>query len=251
MRTNMCGIILSGGKGTRLYPLTLGISKQLLSVYKQPMIYYPLKTLISLGIDDILIIVASELQLELFKLYLGDGSKFGVNLTYIIQENPNGLAEAFIIGEEFIGDRDVTMILGDNVMINHKDAIRVLPNTIFSYKVKNPEAYGVVLKDEFGDIQKIVEKPKEFVSNDAVIGLYVFTNTVVQLAKTLKPSARGELEIVDLIILLNNEEGVDVYPFDGIWFDCGTPDDLLECSELVRALTKRTTYDILLKEYGQ
>lgn len=251
MRTDMCGIILAGGSGTRLRPLTLGVSKQLLSVYQQPMIYYPLKTLISLDIDDILIIVASELQLELFKLYLGDGSKFGIRLTYIVQEKPNGLAEAFIIGEKFIGDRDVTMILGDNVMINHKDTIDVIPNTIFSYKVKNPEAYGVVLKDEFGGIDKIVEKPKEFVSDEAVIGLYIFTNTAVELAKTLTPSARGELEIVDLIKLLNDKEGVDVYTFDGIWFDCGTPDDLLECAEFIRALTKRSTYDILLKEHGQ
>lgn len=244
----MRGIILAGGRGSRLHPLTLGVSKQLLSVYKQPMIYYPLKTLISMGIKDILIIVASELQMELFKLYLGDGSKFGVNLSYIIQENPNGLAEAFIIGEEFIGDSAVTLILGDNVMINHQSDIKAYPNSIFSYKVRNPEAYGVVKKDIYGKIEQLVEKPKEFISDEAVIGLYVFTNTAIKVAKTLKPSVRGELEIVDLIKEMNRLEGVSVYNFDGIWFDCGTPDDLLECSELIRALTKRTTYDILLTE---
>jgi len=242
----MKGIILAGGRATRLTPLTLGISKQLLPVWNQPMIYYPLKTLIDMGIKDILIIVASELQLNLFKLYLGDGSKFGVKLTYIIQEKANGLAEAFIIGEDFIGKDDVTMILGDNILLG-KIPDRTYPNCIFTYKVSDPSAYGVAVVEDF-ELIDIVEKPKTFISNDAVIGLYVFSNTVVELAKKVKPSERGELEIVDLIKLLNEEEGVDVDGFDGYWFDAGTIDDLLECSNFVRALDKRSNHDIFLKE---
>jgi len=242
----MKGIILAGGRATRLTPLTLGISKQLLPVWNQPMIYYPLKTLIDMGIKDILIIVASELQLNLFKLYLGDGSKFGVKLTYIIQEKANGLAEAFIIGEDFIGKDDVTMILGDNILLG-KIPDRTYPNCIFTYKVSDPSAYGVAVVEDF-ELIDIVEKPKTFISNDAVIGLYVFSNTVVELAKKVKPSERGELEIVDLIKLLNEEEGVDVDEFDGYWFDAGTIDDLLECSNFVRALDKRSNHDIFLKE---
>ena len=242
----MKGIILAGGRATRLTPLTLGISKQLLPVWRQPMIYYPLKTLIDMGIKDILIIVASELQLTLFKSYLGDGSKFGVKLSYIIQEKANGLAEAFIIGEDFIRDSDVTMILGDNILLG-KVPDRTYPNCIFTYKVSDPSAYGVAVVEDF-ELIDIVEKPKTFISNDAVIGLYVFSNTVVELAKKVKPSERGELEIVDLIKLLNEEEGVDVDEFDGYWFDAGTIDDLLECSNFVRALDKRSNHDIFLKE---
>lgn len=244
----MKGIILAGGKATRLFPLTLGISKQLMPVYKQPMIYYPLKTLINMGIKDILVIVASELQLTLFKEYLGDGSEFGVKLQYVIQEKPNGLAEAFIIGEEFIGDSPVTLILGDNVFIDiNNDIGFIYPNTIFTYKVKDPSAYGVVMLED-GCIRNIVEKPKTFISEDAVVGLYCFENYVVDYAKTLTPSERGELEIVDLIRKINDEQFVSVFPFHGVWFDCGTPDDLLECAEFVRALDKRTKCDILLKK---
>lgn len=243
----MKGIILAGGKGSRLGELTRGISKQLLPVYKQPMIYYPLKTLIDMGIREILIIVASSVQLDIFKSFLGNGSKFGVDLTYIVQENPNGLAEAFIIGESFIGDDDVTLILGDNVFLigNRIDAH---PNTIYTYKVKDPSSYGVVKTDEDGWIMELVEKPTEFISNDAVVGLYVFSNIAVELAKTIKPSKRGELEIVDLIRAINEELGVNVVEFDGVWFDCGTHDDLLECAEFVRALDKRTARDIFLSE---
>ena len=244
----MRGIILAGGKGTRLGELTKGISKQLLPVFSQPMVFYPLKTLIDLGIDEILIIVASEVQKSLFWEYLGDGKRFGVNLEYVVQEKPNGLAEAFIIGEEFIGKEDVVLILGDNVLLGNKELVDIAPNTIFTYKVKDPSAYGVVKIDEFGYMVDIVEKPIEYISDDAVIGLYVFSNKVIKLAKTLKPSKRGELEIVDLIKLMNDEEGVGILEFDGVWFDCGTHDDLLECAEFVRALDKRTTRDIFLKE---
>jgi glucose-1-phosphate thymidylyltransferase len=243
----MKGIILAGGKGSRLYPLTYGISKQLLPVYKQPMIFYPLKTLIDMGIKDILIIVSSEEQLDIFLGYLYYGKKYGVNIQYVIQGEANGLAEAFILGEEFIGDDDVTLILGDNVFLGGSP-LNSQPNTIFTYKVKDPSAYGVVKCDEFGCISHLVEKPSTFVSNDAVIGLYVFTNKAVELAKTIRPSHRGELEIVDLIRAMDLEEGVGVDEFDGVWFDCGTHDDLLECAEFVRALDKRTNRDIFLKE---
>lgn len=243
----MRAIILSGGRGSRLFPLTLGISKQLMPIYKAPMIYYPLKTLIDMGIEDILIIVASKIQQVLFEEYLGNGSKFGVKLSYLVQEKPNGLAEAFILGEKFIGDDDVTLILGDNVFLGGSP-LNPQPNTIFTYKVKDPSAYGVVKCDEFGRISNLVEKPSTFVSNDAVIGLYVFTNNAVELAKTIRPSHRGELEIVDLIRAMDLDGGVSVDEFDGFWFDCGTHDDLLECAEFVRALDKRTTSDIFLKQ---
>jgi len=152
-----------------------------------------------------------------------------------------------LIGENFIGDNNVTLILGDNIFLTNS-YIDIHPNTIFTYKVKDPSAYGVVNYDEWGNILKIIEKPTEFVSNDAVVGLYVFTNKAVQLAKKIKPSKRGELEIVDLIIAMNLEEGVHPVEFDGVWFDCGTHDDLLECAEFVRALDKRTNRDIFLKE---
>jgi len=240
------GIILAGGSGTRLYPLTLGVSKQLLPVYNQPMIYYPLKTLLDMGIKSVLIIVASDLQENLFKEYLGNGSKFGVEIQYKVQHKPNGLAEAFIIGEEFIGTNNVTLILGDNVFLLNSP-INADPNTIFTYKVKNPSAYGVATLDIYGDLDKIVEKPTEFISDNAVVGLYIFDNSVVELAKRVTPSKRGELEIVDLIQLFHDEDYVSVVEIDGVWFDCGNHDDLLECAEYIRALQKRTTRDILLK----
>lgn len=243
----MKGIILAGGKGSRLYPLTYGISKQLLPVYKQPMIYYPLKTLIDMGIKEILIIVASNLQQGIFRKYLGFGEKYGVSINYIVQYEPNGLAEAFILGEEFIGDDDVTLILGDNIILT-ETKINPQPNTIFTYKVKDPSAYGVVTLDDNGMIRSLIEKPTSFVSDNAIIGLYIFTNKSVELAKRIKPSPRGELEIVDLINLMNIEEGVRVEEVKGFWFDCGTHDDLLECAEFVRALDKRTTRDIFLTE---
>lgn len=243
----MRGIILSGGRATRLYPLTYGVSKQLMPIYKQPMVYYPLKTLIDMGIEDILIIVASEVQKNLFYEYLGNGEKYGVRLEYVIQEKPNGLADAFIIGKDFIGKDDVVLILGDNVLLAN-GSLDTYPNTIFTYKVRNPSAYGVVETDSYGRMVNIVEKPQTFVSEDAVIGLYVFSNAVVELAPLIKPSKRGELEIVDLIRLMNDKEGVGILEFDGVWFDCGTHDDLLECAEFVRALDKRTNRDIFLKE---
>ena len=184
---------------------------------------------------------------NLFYEYLGNGSRFGVRIQYQIQHQPRGLAEAFILGESFIADRDVTLILGDNVFLTNTELV-TQPNTIFTYKVKDPSAYGVVKCDSEGNIEQLVEKPTSFISNDAVVGLYIFTNLAVKLAKTIKPSYRNELEIVDLIKAMNYEEGVGVSDFNGVWFDCGTHDDLLECAEFVRALDKRTNNDIFLKE---
>ena len=242
------GIVLAGGKGTRLHPLTHTISKQLLPVYNKPMIYYPLQTLKDMGVSEILIITADAQQCRLFQDQLKNSEKHGLKLEYAIQEKPGGLPEAFIIGEHFIGaSDDVALILGDNVFITNKE-LKAEPNTIFTYKVKNPSAYGVAKLDEKNNLVDIVEKPKEYVSDNAVVGLYVFTRAAVSLAKSLKPSERGELEIVDLISKLNEEEGLTVEELDGFWFDCGNPDDLLECANLVKAIEHRTNKKVGLHE---
>jgi glucose-1-phosphate thymidylyltransferase len=244
----MKGIVLAGGKGTRLYPLTHTISKQLLPVYNKPMIYYPLQTLKDMGITEILIITADPQQCRLFQDQLKDGAQYGLKLEYAIQEKPGGLPEAFIIGEHFIGvNDDVALILGDNVFITNKE-LRVQANTIFTYKVKNPSAYGVAKLDDSNNLIDIVEKPSEYVSDTAVVGLYVFTHAAIGLAKSLAPSKRGELEIVDLISKLNEEEGLSVEELDGFWFDCGNHDDLLECANLVKAIEHRTNKKVGLHE---
>jgi len=238
------GIVLSGGKATRLYPVTKVISKQLLNLYNKPVIAFPLQTLKDMGYVDILIINADEDQQKQFKILLGDGSKFGLNLSYAIQDSPKGLVDAFIVGEEFIKEADeICLILGDNVIIGNSP-IHPQPNTIYTYKVKDPSAYGVVETDENDNIIRIVEKPKEFISEDAVIGLYVFSNEVVEIAKKVKPSARGELEIVDLIRLMNDKEGVGVEKLDGFWFDVGTFSSLLDCANLVRTIDERSNHSI-------
>ena len=238
------GIILAGGKGTRLYPTTMAISKQLHSVYNKPMIYYPLQTLKDMDITEILIITSDEQQCRLFQEQLKDGEEYGLQLQYAIQNKPGGLPEAFIIGEHFIGvSDDVALILGDNVFITNKK-LRAEPNTIYTYKVKNPSAYGVAEIDENGSLVNIVEKPTEFVSDNAVVGLYVFTHAAIGIAKGLEPSARGELEIVDLISKLNEEEGLTVQELDGFWFDCGNHDDLLDCANLIRTIEHRTEQKI-------
>ena len=247
MKKNMKGIVLAGGRATRLDQLTKVISKQLLPVYIQPMVYYPIKTLIDMGITDILVIVSSELQLQLFKAQLGDGSRYGGEFTYIVQDAPRGIADAFRVGELFIGNSDVTLILGDNVFLLNRP-ISPTPNTIYLYKVRNPSAYGVATLNDYGELVDIVEKPKDFVSDNAVVGLYVFTNQVLDFVKLLNPSERGELEITDLIKLMMEGDYVEVEEIDGVWFDCGTHDDLLECAEYVRALAKRTTHAIFLSE---
>lgn len=244
----MKGIILAGGKGMRLSPTTRAVSKQLHCVYNKPMIYYPLQTLKDMGIRDILIITADAQQYRLFFEQLKHGERYGLNLEYAIQKKPGGLPEAFIIGEDFIGvNDDVALILGDNVFITNKE-LKAEPNTIFTYKVKDPSAYGVAELDDKNNLVNIIEKPTEFVSDNAVVGLYVFTHAAVGLAKSLKPSKRGELEIVDLISKLNEEEGLSVEELDGFWFDCGNHDDLLECANLVKAIEHRTNKKVGLHE---
>ena len=243
----MKGIVLAGGKGTRLLPTTRAVSKQLHCVYNKPMIYYPLQTLKDMGIREILIITSDAQQYRLFFEQLKHGERYGLKLEYAIQRTPGGLPEAFIIGEDFIGNDDVTLILGDNVFITNKE-LKAKPNTIFTYKVKDPSAYGVAELDDKNNLVNIIEKPTEFVSDNAVVGLYVFTHAAVKLAKSLKPSKRGELEIVDLISKLNEEEGLSVEELDGFWFDCGNHDDLLECANLVKAIEHRTNKKVGLHE---
>lgn len=235
------GIILAGGMGTRLRPLNI-LSKQLLPVYNKPMIYYPLSTLMELGIRDILIITRPR-DTELFKRLLGDGSKFGIILHYAEQDMPNGLAEAFIIGEKFIGEDDVVMILGDNLFYgaNLPDEDWFSGPTIFAYYVQDPTAYGVVEMDKWGNALSIEEKPKIPKSNYAVPGLYIYDNDVIEIAKGLKPSARGELEITDINneYIKRHELRVELFNEGTIWFDMGTHDSLLEAGSFVRAIEKR------------
>lgn len=246
MNRKKFGIILAGGAGTRLSPLTSVCSKQLLPIYDKPVISYPARTLYDMGVRDVLVINADKNQQQLTMNYLGDGSKFDMNFSYAIQDHPNGLAEAFIIAdrEKFICDEDeVVLILGDNILINQND-IPLSSNTIFTYEVKNPSAYGVVTTNDDGTIDQLIEKPKEHLSNDAVIGLYQFGKGVAELAKQLIPSPRGELEIVDLIKLMNDKNPITVKKLDGFWFDVGTFDDLLDCANLVRTITHRSNKEL-------
>ena len=238
------GLVLAGGFGTRLSPLTIATSKQLLPIYDKPVIFYPLKTLKDMGYLDILIIAGNKEQEDIYKKLLGDGSQHGLNLEYIIQDYPRGLADAFIIGEDFIGDADeICLILGDNIIINENPIVPE-KNKIFTFAVKTPELYGVVTTNEDGTIDRLVEKPNEFLSENAVIGLYIFDNKVVEIAKKLEPSSRGELEIVDLILKINKIEPIKVEKLDGIWLDIGDVDSLLDCGNLVRTISKRTTRTI-------
>lgn len=232
----MKGIILAGGRGSRLAPLTKAVSKQLLPVYKYPMIYFPINTLLQMGIEDILIITTPE-HSNLFKETLKDLKC--ANFSYIVQDSPRGLPEAFVLAEEWLEGSDVALILGDNIIINNAP-IDCLPNTVFSYKVKHPERYGVLDFDEDGRIKNIVEKPQTYISDNAMIGLYVLENSACEIAKKLKPSSRGELEIVDLIKEMNKKHPVSVLELDGFWFDAGTHDDLLDCGNLVKAIEFRT-----------
>ncbi len=244
---NRKGIILAGGSGTRLYPLTMALSKQLMPVYDKPMIYYPISALMMAGIREILIITTPR-DNQSFRELLGDGSKWGMRFEYMIQDNPNGLAEAFILGEDFIGEDNVALILGDNLFYG-ENLQRILTkansdeehSTIFGYTVKDPERYGVVEMDAEGNAISIVEKPENPRTNLAVPGLYFYTNGVIEIAKNVQPSERGELEITSV-----NEEYMKRKQLKVVklgrgmaWFDTGTHDALIETAQFVQTIEKR------------
>jgi glucose-1-phosphate thymidylyltransferase len=242
----MKGIILAGGAGTRLYPITKAISKQLIPVYDKPMIYYPLSVLMLAGINEILIISTPQ-DLPYFQKLLEDGSEIGLNICYEIQPNPEGLAQAFIIGEEFIGTDDVCLILGDNIfygsgftslLLNAIKNTSLNKSTIFGYYVNDPHRFGIAGFDSDGNLTSIQEKPKKPKSNYAVVGLYFYTNDVIQIAKNVKPSERGELEITSLNQFYLNEDRlkIELLGRGFIWLDTGTHDSLLEASTLIESI---------------
>jgi len=246
----MKGIVLAGGSGTRLYPITKGISKQVIPLYNKPMIYYPISVLLLSGIKEILIISNPEF-IDLYRELLGDGSELGISFEYKIQPAPEGLAQAFILGEEFIGDDDVCLVLGDNVFYGH-DLVSLLKNSvetvkdenkavIFGYEVTDPERYGVVEFDKNMDVISIEEKPKIPKSNHAVIGLYYYPNDIIQIAKKVKPSARGELEItsVNQMYLEQNRLKVELMRRGYAWLDTGTFESLLAASNFIHAIESR------------
>ena len=245
----MKGIILAGGSGSRLYPITKGVSKQLLPVYDKPMIYYPLSVLMLAGIRKILIISTPE-DLPNFEKLLGDGSDIGINLFYKEQPSPDGLAQAFIIGEEFIGNDDVCLVLGDNIFYGSgfsgmlKNATKNILNgksTVLGYYVRDPERFGVAEFDNKGNVISIEEKPENPKSNYAVVGLYFYTNNVIQIAKKVKPSSRGELEITSINqeYLKNNNLKVELLGRGFAWLDTGTHDSLLEAGQFIESIEKR------------
>lgn len=243
----MKGIILAGGSGTRLYPLTMVTSKQLLPIYDKPMIYYPLSTLMLAGINDILII-STPVDLPNFQRLLGDGSQYGIRLTYKVQPSPDGLAQAFTLGEDFIGDDCCAMVLGDNIFYGagfgkilaeaKKSAEENHRATVFGYHVEDPERFGIVEFDKTGRVLSLEEKPKNPKSTWAITGLYFYDNRCIEYAKSLKPSARGELEITDLnkIYLKNNELDVKLLGRGFAWLDTGTMDSLIETANFVKTI---------------
>lgn len=246
----MKGIILAGGSGTRLYPITKGVSKQLLAVYDKPMIYYPLSVLMLAGIKEILIISTPE-DLPNFEKLLGDGSELGMKFSYKIQPSPDGLAQAFILGDEFIGTDDVALVLGDNIFYGHgltellqnarKNVEEKKEATVFGYYVNDPERYGVAEFDSAGSVVSIEEKPKDPKSNYAVVGLYFYTNDVVQIAKNVKPSHRGELEItsVNQAYLEKGNLKVELMGRGYAWLDTGTHNSLLEAGSFIQTIENR------------
>ena len=246
LSADMKGIILAGGSGTRLYPITMGISKQLMPVYDKPMIYYPLSTLMLAGINDILIITTPEDQAQ-FQRLLKDGSQWGCNISYAVQQVPNGLAQAFVIGEKWIGNDSVALVLGDNIFYGSgfskilRDSVDPDGAIIFAYPVSDPERYGVVEFDSKFKAISIEEKPLKPKSSYAVPGLYFYNNKVVEIAKNIKPSPRGEFEITDVnkTYLENNELKVAVLDRGFAWLDTGTFDSLNDASEYVRVIEKR------------
>tara|TARA_B100000700_G_C15061304_1_gene866085 strand:+ start:6622 stop:7491 length:870 start_codon:yes stop_codon:yes gene_type:complete len=246
----MKGIILAGGSGTRMYPTTKIISKHLLPIYDKPMIYYPLSTLMLSGIKEILII-STTIDLPMYKNLLGNGSKLGISISYKVQDQPNGIAEAFIIGEKFIGNSNVALILGDNVLYGKglssmlKDAVVDIENNnksiIYGYSVKDPKRYGVVDFDNNNNIISIEEKPEKPKSNFAVIGLYFYNNKVIEYAKKIKPSNRGELEITDInnLYIKNKKIKISLLGRGFAWLDTGTPNSLLAASNFIQMIEDR------------